>query len=194
MRVRKSVPEGYKTGTYSAFSLFSESSSSSKPVAAPQYRTTATTSTTTYNRAATELTPYCGILKVGGLASQQTQSIPDVDDVPFLSSQASTISAASVTSKRRFVDEREEEEEDEDDLDLVDIAGDDEDETTWHEAEISPLSRPRTLAMPKSRRRRVIRSLEKVQGGSGREKMDFDFGEAEFLDYEVWREVEMEDA
>ncbi|KAI1486043.1 ribonucleotide reductase inhibitor-domain-containing protein [Biscogniauxia mediterranea] len=68
MRVRKSVPEGYKTGNYNAFSLWDE-------------RTNSTTATTMgsagdnrsrANAVSTprELLPFCGIHKVGGLDTQ----------------------------------------------------------------------------------------------------------------------------
>ncbi|KAI0595275.1 ribonucleotide reductase inhibitor-domain-containing protein [Biscogniauxia sp. FL1348] len=68
MRVRKSVPEGYKTGNYSAFSLWDERNSS----------TTATTmgsagdNRSRANAVSTprELLPFCGIHKVGGLDTQ----------------------------------------------------------------------------------------------------------------------------
>ncbi|PMD30462.1 hypothetical protein L207DRAFT_520276 [Hyaloscypha variabilis F] len=79
MRVRKSVPEGYKTGSvYSGFSLFSDSSS---PISASSSYGLQGGSVSggqekpkpkTRPRAgARELTPFCGLLKVGGMAQQQ---------------------------------------------------------------------------------------------------------------------------
>ncbi|KAK3365284.1 ribonucleotide reductase inhibitor-domain-containing protein [Lasiosphaeria ovina] len=69
MRVRKSVPEGYKTGSAcSAFSLWSDTSDSapiatgcSAPSTSPQLR---------------ELEPFCGLNRVGGLAVQQLPAVP----------------------------------------------------------------------------------------------------------------------
>ena len=113
MRVRKSVPEGYKTGSaYSAFKLFTDAS------CVPTRAATSSPSTGTPQR---ELLPFCGINKVGGLefpAEQDMAALPqeifngeDVpaeDEVPGLSlsqeSVTSTTSAvlASVKPKKRF--------------------------------------------------------------------------------------------
>ncbi|KAK3330583.1 ribonucleotide reductase inhibitor-domain-containing protein [Apodospora peruviana] len=115
MRVRKSVPEGYKTGTaYSGFSLWSDSDTSSN-------RNNNLSPTTGGSGASRELTPFCGIHKVGGLAVQQSQTttdsydnavafkftsadddddlVPMLDDVPSLtSSQESAVSRTSNSS------------------------------------------------------------------------------------------------
>lgn len=111
MRVRKSVPEGYKTGSsYGSFSLWADADSNdqsctTKPADSFQ-------STRTSRR---ELLPFCGIHKVGGLAVQpdagnwslpasvfdpsnndDDASVPGLDEVPSLtSSQDSVASAAS---------------------------------------------------------------------------------------------------
>ncbi|KAE9372557.1 hypothetical protein N431DRAFT_439646 [Stipitochalara longipes BDJ] len=70
MRVRKSVPEGYKTGSlYSGFSLFSDSThQSASTQAAAQEKPKPKTRP---RAGARELTPFCGLLKVGGMAQQQ---------------------------------------------------------------------------------------------------------------------------
>jgi hypothetical protein len=127
MRVRKSVPEGYKTGTYSNFHLFSN------PTPLTSSNTDNTTSTTpstqkpkTRPRAGNrELTPFCGILKVGGLTQQpweiynssasSTNAMNDdeEEETPFLSSQGSTVSDISIDTpnggqKRRFFEDEEE--------------------------------------------------------------------------------------
>jgi hypothetical protein len=136
MRIRKSVPEGYKTGTsYGGFELFAEERKP-MPVSSPMRRSVNGERTTrgSYNVPARELTPFCGILKVGGMAVQAQQpygygdgyegyeeeeGILGEEEVPFLSSQGSTISsssaelnyAVSASNKRRFADEEEELEE-----------------------------------------------------------------------------------
>ncbi|KAK6224426.1 ribonucleotide reductase inhibitor [Colletotrichum tabaci] len=118
MRVRKSVPEGYKTGTYSGFKLWSDTSDHRDPVV----RTTKaagtlnnSTSTTTRRSAAAqlELMPFCGINKVGGLASQPAHAseeedcVPSLDDMPGLTSSQETVESVEDTasdprSKKRF--------------------------------------------------------------------------------------------
>jgi hypothetical protein len=172
MRVRKSVPEGYKTGSYSAFTLFQDTpsppveevKSATKVVARPRAR---------------ELTPFCGILKVGGMAQQQwgiynsvgngslgqeeDADDGDEDEMPMLS-QGSTVSNASTASfggpnKRRF-----------------DLEDDKE-----HEEEVKVLGLgERAIAVP----RRMKKSVQKVVRVVGQENLgDVDFEDAEFLDY-----------
>ncbi|RDW61334.1 hypothetical protein BP5796_11226 [Coleophoma crateriformis] len=171
MRIRKSVPEGYKTGSdYSAFTLFSDP-------AAPQTRPgleSRSVSTPSMGRArARELTPWCGILKVGGMAQQMMDE--DEDEVPFFSSQESTASNASVVSregmgsKRRFFEEEEEEEDAE---------------------EMQVVMGQRVMAHP---RRRKMHSAFK-SSALGQENESMDFGEADFLDYSVMEEVDMADS
>ncbi|OTB00020.1 hypothetical protein M426DRAFT_15910 [Hypoxylon sp. CI-4A] len=130
MRVRKSVPEGYKTGSYSAFAFWDERLNNANP-------NTGTNSTTMgegrsrANAISTprELLPFCGIHKVGGLAAQpennpDPSSISsaiqpllsvngqplddssmnddnDDDDVPGLTSSQDTIESISTPSKTR---------------------------------------------------------------------------------------------
>jgi hypothetical protein len=180
MRVRKSVPEGYKTGTYSAFALFSDPTPAKqtqeptirKPISRPRAR---------------ELAPFCGIMKVGGLAQQQSlwevfdpetdsaivEDDEEDDGVPALS-QGSTNSDISVASsgigKRRF-------------------DFDDEDEMLG-EREVVSVSGRRIIAVP---RRKGAVKLSGAVEVVGQENMDadVDFGEADFLDYGLIDEVEM---
>ncbi|KAK2057059.1 ribonucleotide reductase inhibitor [Colletotrichum caudatum] len=118
MRIRKAVPEGYKSGTYSSYKLPTDAVEPCTPVV----RTTNTAGNR--NTVATtqrELLPFCGINKVGGLASQpayasdsehEEEDVPGFDDLPGLSSsQESVESTASDgrSKKRYFVDEETEE-------------------------------------------------------------------------------------
>ncbi|KAI2605252.1 ribonucleotide reductase inhibitor-domain-containing protein [Hypoxylon fragiforme] len=87
MRVRKSVPEGYKTGNYSAFSLWDEGNSG-VPTASTtimgEGRSRANAISTPR-----ELIPFCGIHRVGGLDTQSENlpslSIPSTTYQPVLS-------------------------------------------------------------------------------------------------------------
>ncbi|KAI6089109.1 ribonucleotide reductase inhibitor-domain-containing protein [Hypoxylon rubiginosum] len=82
MRVRKSVPEGYKTGTYRAFALWDEANSGASTTT-PTTTTSATAmmgeGRSRANAISTprELLPFCGIHKVGGLGTQS--QIPTTD-------------------------------------------------------------------------------------------------------------------
>jgi hypothetical protein len=115
MRVRKSVPEGYKTGSAAgAFHLWSEKANKDRlfnstaaagdkdgraRLAPPEPR---------------ELLPFCGLHKVGGMATQPGTTsyaplfaaadfaVPSADEVPSLtSSQESAASEASATTPAR---------------------------------------------------------------------------------------------
>lgn len=116
MRVRKSVPEGYKTGTYSAMGLFKDLDSNpttehvknnSPPPQAASSSPTPRLPPTTSQR---ELLPFCGINKIGGLSAQpaftfESLSPPSIDDVPALSSSQHSIkSTGSGASARLSVD------------------------------------------------------------------------------------------
>ncbi|KAI0017866.1 ribonucleotide reductase inhibitor-domain-containing protein [Xylariomycetidae sp. FL0641] len=85
MRVRKSVPEGYKTGSYSAFALWDDASSTPPP---PPHQHSAIDDSLEFdddddamtNRSRAnaisgprELLPFCGLHKVGGMAPQPGQ-------------------------------------------------------------------------------------------------------------------------
>jgi hypothetical protein len=181
MRIRKSVPEGYKTGSYSAFSLWSDNDAAKTTMAAHSPALVRAPSSTTSQR---ELLPFCGINKVGGLSSQpecvsdapavpvprlQPGSIPSIDDVPSLTSSqgsidsnssqpALTINTAPTTSRplKRVYSE----DEDSDTPSVTDSlqvpAG------TWMDGEVSPRSlvpvgwdntNTRVMAIPKKSRR-----------------------------------------
>lgn len=111
------MPEGYKTGSYSAFALFSDAPPSPTHEPAMAVAQLSTEGVKTRLRSGNrELTPFCGILSVGGMGAQQHWE-EDEDDLPFLSSQGSTISSSSLmdedtfslnTNKRRFFEEEEE--------------------------------------------------------------------------------------
>lgn len=180
MRVRKSVPEGYKTGSYSAFSLWSDNDAvNMKNMATPPPSLFRAPSSTSSQR---ELMPFCGINKVGGLSSQpesgpdapgvpvprlQLGSIPSLDDVPSLtSSQGSidsnssqpplTINTMSTASRKRVYSE----DEDSDTPSVTDslqVPG-----GAWMDGEVSPRSlvpvgwdntNTRVMAIPKKSRR-----------------------------------------
>lgn len=187
MRVRKSVPEGYKTGSYSSFALFSD------PTPVKQIQEPRPRKTTQRSRAG-ELAPFCGIMKVGGMAQQQSHnSAPwevvcdaetngammdedeydDYDEVPALS-QGSTNSDASVMSrgvgKRRF------------DLD-------EEDEALADQALFASSTR-RIIAVPRRKGMARLSGQVEIFGQENRDA-DLDFGEADFLDYRLVDEVEM---
>lgn len=134
MRIRKSIPEGYKTGSpYGGFTLFAESPVSPRTVpgarghaggmsltqsaaaaaagvgvgvGVARYATcnnaagevSARRSAGLVSRAASrELTPFCGLLKVGGLDVQSFDE-DSMDDMPPLSSQGSTVTLDSTWS------------------------------------------------------------------------------------------------
>ncbi|KAH6686905.1 ribonucleotide reductase inhibitor [Plectosphaerella plurivora] len=190
MRVRKSVPEGYKTGTpYSGFKLWSDADPSlpkcKAPVVGPQR----------------ELLPFCGIHSIGGLSSQPSHDddlpsfvvddedgVPGLDDVPGLTSSQETVDsnppsvAGSQTGgRKRFFDDAEE-----DDGNLAPRRWSD--RSTWMEGDVSPRSltpvgwsNPRTIAVPRKQGRR---KAGVAVGGSGYEQENTtanDFGEADFL-------------
>lgn len=112
MRVRKSVPEGYKTGTYTAMGLFKELDHITEEVknsSSSTLHTPSATQASTCTSSQRELLPFCGINKVGGLSSQPSftfespspptshgfhlggAGVPSIDDVPSLSSSQDSI-------------------------------------------------------------------------------------------------------
>ncbi|PSR83977.1 ribonucleotide reductase inhibitor-domain-containing protein [Coniella lustricola] len=203
MRVRKSVPEGYKTGSYSAFSLFVDAKERQPAGTAAVLPAACASSYTNTQR---ELLPFCGINKVGGLSAQPGSdslniesdgSLPPIDDVPSLSaSQDSITSHASVPSiittttstpgnrKRSFDDK-----DGEDDMPSISSclqipSG------QWMDGQVSPRSlvpigweNTRVMAMPKKLRRNKKTTLDQL----GQENMvlDGDFPDADFLDYKL---------
>ncbi|KAI0125132.1 ribonucleotide reductase inhibitor-domain-containing protein [Xylariales sp. AK1849] len=211
MRVRKAVPEGYKTGSYSAFALWDESSNATMPTEAGPPRATAFSTPK-------ELLPFCGIHKVGGLDTQgssTSNSEPtastypsflnisyanNMDDVPGLTlSQESTNSNDSTSSgitgartRKRFF--AEDEDEPSETLGGPFIP-------SWQDGEVSPRSlapvgwgNSRVLAVPrKGTLRGKLRGtcVSEALGQENAMAVDEDFEEAPFLDRGF--EAEMED-
>jgi hypothetical protein len=189
MRVRKSVPEGYKN--QSAFAVYSDSAPAT-PMEQQRAEerlggSSGNLNVVKSNRPrARELTPWCGIHKIGGMA-QQTQSpegqSPDDwmlnDYVPSLS-QSSTISSSSVSSsgerKRRMDFDEEDREDSPFEFDFT--------PRTLGSAFIGD----RVMAVPR-KHKNVKTSVAIV----GQENMnaDIDFEDAAFLDYSLLGEVEM---
>jgi hypothetical protein len=125
MRVRKSVPEGYKTGHKSGvFSLWADNNNNaspspqSSPSGNPQQPAVSAPAGPPLS-SARELLPFCGINKVGGLAVQpETPPIPasfftpsalekpaisispapELDDLPALTSSQDSVTSSSSTS------------------------------------------------------------------------------------------------
>lgn len=183
------MPEGYKTGSsYSAYALFADDSTHSSSVSSAETQQKGPRRVGGTRPRARELTPFCGILKVGGMGTQQWgiyDASPDgdgpswrdeelgVDEVPFLSSQGSTVSNSSVGSvsgvnrnKRRF------DVEDEEERDGVVVLG----------------LGQRVMAVP---RRRKVQSQGKMAGIDVVQQENLDFEDADFLDYGLVGEVEM---
>ncbi|KAG4440646.1 hypothetical protein IFR05_003880 [Cadophora sp. M221] len=208
MRVRKSVPEGYKTGSYSAFTLFADNTTSpSSPTSATMSNATSPSVKTRPRSGNRELTPFCGILKVGGMAGQQwgiynpggaagdmeEDTSSSEDEIPFLSSQGSTISNSSVEkaitpggNKRRFFEDE-------------DLVSNSNTGMNFGRGFGSGLG-DRVLAVPRRKKwsgkvpvhtagQVRIFGQENFNLGGGKE--DVDFEDAEFLDYGLAGEVEM---
>lgn len=191
MRVRKSVPEGYKTGSYSSFKLWTDAADTHTPVV----RTTTANNPNIHSRrsaaAQRELLPFCGINKVGGLASQPAHSsdddydddVPGLDDMPGLSSSQESVDSTpsdGQSKKRLFVDGEESDE-------PVQMWAN---HTAWLEGEISPRSlapsgwaNARPLAVPRKTRRKPVFEQENLD-------VD-DFEDADFL---VTPDTDMSDA
>jgi len=203
MRVRKSVPEGYKTGTFSGLALFSDNNSTRRNAPARDPSTMAPPRR--YGGARKELTPFCGIMKVGGLAQQahtadidddDDDEVPEEDDVPFLSSQGSVFSDASVQPPATPSGHKRRLSEDAEGAGLETIMGE---QGTWTEDGLSPKSRPvgfgqpwdgrienRALARPRSRRAKALPFQARGGGVEGLENaMAMDFEDADFLDYQA---------
>ncbi|KAK1572901.1 ribonucleotide reductase inhibitor [Colletotrichum navitas] len=188
MRVRKSVPEGYKTGgTYKSVKLSADTTEPRIPVV----RTTNTVRNRNATAAQRELLPFCGINKVGGLASQpayasesehEEEGVPGLDDLPGLSSsQESVESTASDgrSKKRFFVDEETDE--------PVQVWAN---RTAWLDSEVSPRSlapsgfaNARPLAVPRKSHRKSTAEQENL--------VVDDFDDADFL---VSLDTDMSDA
>ena len=184
MRIRKSVPEGYKTYGTSAFKLWTDPSSPA---------TTATVSST-IKTSSRELLPFCGINRVGGMDVQPDfrldddyDDVPGLDAVPELTlSQESTDSTISnENTRKRFFDEDER---------LDPVRAWIEPKASW-DGDVSPRSlapigwgNARVMAVPRSRVKRNSPLKEVDQENMA---VDSDFEDAEFLVYEQSSEVEM---
>lgn len=168
MRVRKSVPEGYKTEGTSAFKLWTDSTIPN----APKVRS----STRVVSR---ELLPFCGINKVGGFESQPAfardayDDVPDEDAVPELTMSQETVDGNETTtpSRKRIHDDEEE-------------------HAQQLRGELSPGSRgnARLLATVHSRMKKgaVYRNV-----GQENRKTDQDFEDAAFLVFDEEQDLVM---
>ncbi|KAI0149524.1 ribonucleotide reductase inhibitor-domain-containing protein [Xylariaceae sp. FL1272] len=206
MRVRKSVPEGYKTGTYSGFSLWDEQNTQkvTQDTMGEGQRSRANAIS-----APRELMPFCGINSIGGFAPQPEpssrhmgsiaavapsyQPVPSIfdssmdDDVPGLTSSQETVSSdispppsASRSRKRFFVEDEEEEK-----LAIPTSLN------LWSNHNSRAIATPR-----KGRHRAKAGSHGSESGSPGQENVmvvDSDFEDADFFDQSKW-EVEMNDA
>ncbi|PTD05098.1 hypothetical protein FCULG_00001869 [Fusarium culmorum] len=153
MRVRKSVPEGYKTVGTSAFKLWTDNA----PV-----NTTKITARAPAKAASRELLPFCGINRVGGLDTQpefeREDDVPDIDAIPELTmSQDSNESAESYDGSRKRIFDAEEDE-------LVESRS------------MDVQSNSRVMAIPVSRKGAGLRGFVSNNQNSGS-----DFEEADFL-------------
>ena len=186
MRVRKSVPEGYKTAGTSAFKLWTDTSRPGAVATAAGPRATSR-----------ELLPFCGINRVGGLDTQpefrvddeDDNEVPDLDAVPELTmSQESVQSTSSEPSRKRFFAD------DDDAADDMSAAWTSQPSKPWDEEEISPRSlapadwvKARAMAVPRSR---VRKSVSFKDLGQENMAIDGDFEEADFLVFGGGREMD----
>ncbi|KAI1755649.1 ribonucleotide reductase inhibitor-domain-containing protein [Xylaria castorea] len=221
MRIRKSVPEGYKTGNYNAFALWDESDTG------PAASTMGEGQRSRANAFSSprELLPFCGIHRVGGLDIQSGDDRPtpstfglhigvsttpayppsfgvngtDMDDMPGLtSSQESVESNASNITLPPGVSGAGTRKrffvEDEDDQIPAQL-------NLWRynsDVSLSALTNNgRPMAVPrKGRLRAKFSGTATAMSGTGQENLmvvDSDFEEAAFLDRGTW-EVDMSDA
>ncbi|KAL7807055.1 ribonucleotide reductase inhibitor domain-containing protein [Trichoderma aethiopicum] len=174
MRVRKSVPEGYKTTKSNIFVWNDGNSGGAK--------TTSSAAAAVATRpAAKELLPFCGINKVGGMDTQpgggyeyDDEEVPALDQVPELSmSQESTDSVVeSGPSRKRFLDEQEE------------------DVSFWDRDEGDVAGNNRTIAVPRSRMKKQPSPLKAVVDQENM-VLDDDFEDANFLVYDSEKSMDM---
>lgn len=106
MRVRKSVPEGYKTHK----SLPVPTISYMHPASIPQLSSTdlpASSAPELYTKPS-ELTPFCGLHKIGGIGSQPTSSAPGLSYTQStIASSMSPQTPQTNTRKRSYADDME---------------------------------------------------------------------------------------
>jgi len=193
MRVRKSVPEGYKVGGTSAFKLWTDNT----PLPTSS-RSAAPSSSAAYRAVSRELLPFCGINKVGGLDVQPEVVRPDdddvlaLDDIPGLTmSQESNDSTADSANarKRFFIDEAD------DAVDPVETSmagGDGDGEISSRTLAPGGFGNARIMAIPRSRAAKKTGGVP-LKETTDQENMaiDGDFEEAEFLVYGEGREMDM---
>ncbi|KAF5556808.1 ribonucleotide reductase inhibitor [Fusarium napiforme] len=149
MRVRKSVPEGYKTKGTSAFKLWTDNAPVNVSTAAAK---------APGKGASRELLPFCGINKVGGLDTQPEfeDDVPDLDAIPELTmSQESAEGESYDGSRKRIFDE------DDDELDSS--------------FDMGNHGNPRVMAIPVSRKGAGLRSFGQDNRNSGSDFDEADF-------------------
>ena len=221
MRIRKSVPEGYKTGSnYNAFALWDENDAD--PVTTAINMGEGQRSRANAFSSPRELLPFCGIHKVGGLDTQSEahhRPIPSIrtdvpttlayqpsfstemseDEMPGLTSSqesvesnASSDMGSSRARKRYFV---EDEEEMPGQLNLWRYNN----TNDLHSLTPVGCNNGRAMAVPRKGRLRAKFSgtATAMPGGAGQENLmviDSDFEEAEFLEDRGTWEVMMNDA
>ncbi|PKS09463.1 hypothetical protein jhhlp_004079 [Lomentospora prolificans] len=184
MRIRKSVPEGYKTGSsYSGFKLWDEREDGTIA------RKRKVVSGTVAQR---ELMPFCGIHSVGGISSQPAFA-PEADDVPGLTSSQESMESifeeeeeVANVKKRGYVDD-----DGEDDVPLRLFSGG----KDWTDGDVSPRTmapvmpgNARVMAVPRRRGRKSVSAGAGLED-LGQENMAVDdFEEAAFLDSAVFGE------
>ncbi|KAK3186798.1 hypothetical protein K4F52_004544 [Lecanicillium sp. MT-2017a] len=173
MRVRKSVPEGYKTIGTSAFKLWTDGTTPSQHKSAGSSRVVSR-----------ELLPFCGINKVGGFESQPEipssvfDDVPSEDAVPELTMSQESVESNGPSRKRVYDDD------DGDEARLQAFS------SGWSD-DISPrssLGNSRVLAVPRSRARNGATAKQ-----MGQENMSIngDFDEADFLVFDEDCDLDM---
>ncbi|RDA95321.1 hypothetical protein CP533_3465 [Ophiocordyceps camponoti-saundersi (nom. inval.)] len=179
MRVRKSVPEGYKTAS-SSFKLWSDDGDGAGLASSTHTHTVPNANANANSRR--ELLPFCGINRVGGLAFQDDTSIITADTIPSLTLSQETIDdedddekilKPSPTRKRSLPD-------------------DEDDEWSFPGQAYAPgwsSANARVKATPRPRFAKGAGPAEDV----GQENMvlDGDFGDADFLVYGAEQEMDL---
>ncbi|PPJ57040.1 hypothetical protein CBER1_00577 [Cercospora berteroae] len=177
MRVRKSVPEGYKTHKTlgsPGFPFPSSDPSQSHSSTAPSRP-----SISAMNSSSNELMPFCGLHKTGGLSSQPISSAPPAldrraDDMPDLVRSPSTIASSQnsfcgTSSQDASSKKRSYEDEVESDMDAFFDEGE-----SGDDAGLDGATNTRPLArMKSSPRKSLVTGVQIVDGD--------DFEEATFL-------------
>ncbi|RDA89223.1 hypothetical protein CP532_0555 [Ophiocordyceps camponoti-leonardi (nom. inval.)] len=189
MRVRKSVPEGYKTASSSSFKLWSDDGDGGKSsgVASRHEHGHARTLAHANADSRRELLPFCGINRVGGLAFQDDPSYLAPETLPGLTLSQETI---------------DEDDDDEDDSDKIlkpprkRSLPEDEEEDEWSlpgQAYTPGWSsaNARVKATPRHRAAAKRAGGEAEDVGQENMMVDGDFGDADFLVY-VGAEQEMD--